>query len=1330
MKKILLSLLAVAIAMAAQAEAHYQFWIGSTEVTSDNFQNIQDESIKSGTAKYDANNNKLILTNVTIQPNSGTRAIRNQNCTDLTIEFRGTCKLKTKNADAIRAESGGEVHGNLKLVATSGSVVTIETEGTHAISTQTSIDISGPGTYNITSNYNDQTILCKGWLPSSGSIYIGYDTGELNFRDDCNVTITNTGNGNCIKGDNFSSLYFGKGTVVFDNSANKPCIENINDGDDGETSIRFLSHTTVLDPLGAEPDDKSIVLNGEKVKGHMLISNDYVAIINENYFPSSAFRVALRELFPKGYINSTDVEGLTTLDLSSRNLGNVTGINYLSNLRTLILTNNNLPSLSIDLPLLETLYCDQNRIQWMELQFLPALKKLDCHDNALTWMDVSTNSALTYVNAAENSSMTEFTSGENNTALERLFLTNNSSLTTLGVSSLTGLKQLGCAFCTSLTTLTAILLPNLTSIDAAGCSSMTQLWCSGSGVTSLNVANCTALTNIHANSCKFTTLTITGLPNLTDLDVSNNTLLKTLNCSGNALTNLNLDYLTALESLDCSNNAFVSLGLTACTALQSANLSFNNFQTVYVTGLSNLSTLLLTDCPNLKYLTCYDNALNMLNVARCPLLESINCRNNCFTDLYFTDLSKLFNLNVSNNPYLKTLNCSNSAVRGFNIEHCDALESINLSNNPGPAELELIHFQNLRSLNLLNATNLTRLAINDAPQLTSLNISGCTGMQILSVKYTALPQLTANNLSELYDFYCEQNNAMTQLECNNNPKLHYMEAIYNSSLATLNCTYNTALTELRCYINALSTLQVTGCTSLQTLTATQNAFVNLTIQNMPALATLNLSNTTSLTTLNCSSNAQLSSFNIDGCTALENVYCQNCAFTELNLSNMPALKLIDASNNNLTSLNAAGSTALQHLIVQNNPLLSKYDITFETGELLELNISKTKGLSFDYMGGMPKLQALYMDETSTSYNIDIHNNPCLTTLSMKNCPQLVNLYCDNNALVNLDVSGNTQMQSFSCSNNSLTSLRLQNCPALRFVACYQNQLSNSAMTTLVGDLPTIPTSENPGQLRVMANNNEGNVFTSAHLDAATAKRWNALMNDGSPVSPSALLGDINRDGKVDVSDVNIIINIMLGRAQASSYPGNADLTGDGVIDVSDVNKIVNIMLGKEPGGSEPTPQPVEVTYDYTSVAGIQAAGFTESDLPHDGFITAIEDKVLSDQYATMDYFHIYFMPYNSIYLLGLCTASESSGFEWDSSMGKVVWNAKSGKKITKVIVQTLNNSGTNRLEITSNDTGATITKEGVLTTCTFSGNGVNSFTLSRNITTNPLLIKKITVTYQ
>ena len=57
-------------------------------------------------------------------------------------------------------------------------------------------------------------------------------------------------------------------------------------------------------------------------------------------------------------------------------------------------------------------------------------------------------------------------------------------------------------------------------------------------------------------------------------------------------------------------------------------------------------------------------------------------------------------------------------------------------------------------------------------------------------------------------------------------------------------------------------------------------------------------------------------------------------------------------------------------------------------------------------------------------------------------------------------------------------------------------------------------------------------------------------------------GDVDGNGTVDVADVNILVNIMLGKDNASNYP-NANVDGQGGIDVADVNMVVNIMLGKQ-----------------------------------------------------------------------------------------------------------------------------------------------------------------------
>ncbi len=57
---------------------------------------------------------------------------------------------------------------------------------------------------------------------------------------------------------------------------------------------------------------------------------------------------------------------------------------------------------------------------------------------------------------------------------------------------------------------------------------------------------------------------------------------------------------------------------------------------------------------------------------------------------------------------------------------------------------------------------------------------------------------------------------------------------------------------------------------------------------------------------------------------------------------------------------------------------------------------------------------------------------------------------------------------------------------------------------------------------------------------------------------TAVSGDVNGDGTVDIADVNAVINVMLGKTTTNP----CDVTGDGTIDISDVNAVINIMLGK------------------------------------------------------------------------------------------------------------------------------------------------------------------------
>ena len=55
-------------------------------------------------------------------------------------------------------------------------------------------------------------------------------------------------------------------------------------------------------------------------------------------------------------------------------------------------------------------------------------------------------------------------------------------------------------------------------------------------------------------------------------------------------------------------------------------------------------------------------------------------------------------------------------------------------------------------------------------------------------------------------------------------------------------------------------------------------------------------------------------------------------------------------------------------------------------------------------------------------------------------------------------------------------------------------------------------------------------------------------------------GDMNIDGKVDVEDVNAIINIILNLKSTEDYLGDADIVKDGKVDIEDVNAAINIIL--------------------------------------------------------------------------------------------------------------------------------------------------------------------------
>ena len=95
---------------------------------------------------------------------------------------------------------------------------------------------------------------------------------------------------------------------------------------------------------------------------------------------------------------------------------------------------------------------------------------------------------------------------------------------------------------------------------------------------------------------------------------------------------------------------------------------------------------------------------------------------------------------------------------------------------------------------------------------------------------------------------------------------------------------------------------------------------------------------------------------------------------------------------------------------------------------------------------------------------------------------------------------------------------------------------------------------------------EGNIITNEQIRLAKSKNWTLykyLNGSWVELTVSAVRGDLNGDGEVDVTDVDIMIDLVLGKNNPALKPDAVtDLTGDGQVDVSDVDIIIDLVLGK------------------------------------------------------------------------------------------------------------------------------------------------------------------------
>ena len=195
--------------------------------------------------------------------------------------------------------------------------------------------------------------------------------------------------------------------------------------------------------------------------------------INSTNFPDANFRAFLMDQYPNGKITTAQLNARTELDVEDKNISNMKGVEFFTN-----------------------------------------LTRLDCYNNNLTSIDVSALTKLTYLHLGYNK-MTSL-NVDNNTLLEELYLQNN-QLTTLSIHDHSKLKTLWVHNNPLLTGLYC-WRNNLTNFTVSNCTKLESLKCyENSSLTAITgLEQCTALTYLDCEDCWITDLS--GVNSLTKLE--------------------------------------------------------------------------------------------------------------------------------------------------------------------------------------------------------------------------------------------------------------------------------------------------------------------------------------------------------------------------------------------------------------------------------------------------------------------------------------------------------------------------------------------------------------------------------------------------------------------------------------------------------------------------------------------------------------------------------------------------------------------------------------------------------------------------------------------
>lgn len=498
-----------------------------------------------------------------------------------------------------------------KLIA-----MNIDTDGKNgsvlntSISTIASLDVS-------VSNIRDLTGI-KGFTSLSNLNCSGNLLSTLDLSQNKTLKVINCSNniliGLDLKNGNNNNLTL---TSNFTNNPNLTCIQ-VDDANYSETNWTTLKDATAN-------------YNVDCIK---------YTLIPDSNFEDKLIALEIDKDGKNGKVKTASISQITSLNLQSSNISDLTGIE--------------------DFQALLYLDCKYNTIKNINVEHNKVLRGLDLHDNTLSSLNVSANTELFSLTFSKNQISTIDLS--QNKGLQNLICDRN-LLKDLDISLNTQLRSLYCGNA------------DLTVLDVSNQPNLSDLNCTNTKISKLDVSSNTKLENLYFNNAQLTTL-----------DLSNNPLLKRINLGWNKLTSLDLSHNPLLE--------LVFLEFNPLTTLNVQNGNNKNFILPSQTG-KNADATIYTSFLGNKTLSCiqvddanYSNT-NWSKIKETNTNYANTCKNLGIEDSVFEKIAMYPNptkgeLTISNVTLEKAnvYNTLGQLVKSFTLNSSNTDNTINLSGLP------------------------------------------------------------------------------------------------------------------------------------------------------------------------------------------------------------------------------------------------------------------------------------------------------------------------------------------------------------------------------------------------------------------------------------------------------------------------------------------------------------------------------------------------------------------------------------------------------------------------------------------------------------------------